>query len=372
MVTGKQYQLSPRASDNTEFDNSRAVSVRDFKILRQKTSEDGANLQAQITVNAEEIALRATKTYVDGQDANLESAITVNAEAITLRATKTYVDGIKANLEASITVNADAIALKASQSDLNSLGTRVTTAESTLTVHADQIATKVSTTDLDTMLTNYSTITQTATSISTYVGSYAYSKGEVDTTLGSYSTITQTAAQIATRVATTDYNGNEIASRINQSATTIQLDASKINLNGFVTLTNLTDGATTISGANIKTGNISATSVTIGGWSLSSSQIYKGAIKLDSANERIYLNSSAFLYAYADTSFIGVSGGLVASAHIGGTYFGATSGSKYAEYNTSNIVCRDGSTPVALQMNGSNIITRANFSLSGTTLTITM
>lgn len=341
MVNGKQYQLSPQSAENTEFDNSRAVSVRDFKILRQRTAEDGAKLQAQITVNADEIALRATKTYVDGQDANLESAITVNAEAITLRATKTYVDGIKANLEASITVNANAIALKASQSDLTDLGTRVTTAESTLTVQADQIATKVSTTDLNTMLTNYSTITQTAT-------------------------------QIATRVATTDYNGNEIASRINQSATTIQLDASKINLNGFVTLTNLTDGATTISGANIKTGNISATSVTIGGWSLNSSQIYKGAIKLDSANERIYLNSAAYLYAYTGTTYVGLSGGLIADGTIQGTSVSSNAAPYNTTYGATNIVSKYNALDHPLTLNGSKIITAASFSLSGTTLTITM
>lgn len=341
----KQIHLAPQTAEEDAYAPSSAISTREFKILRKRVAEDKAQLLAQITVTADQIQLMASKTYVDG---------------------------IKANLEASITVNAEAITLKASQSELNSLGNRVTTAESTLTIQAGEIATKVSTTDLNSALTNYSTITQTSTAISTYVGTNVYTKDEINTTLGSYSTITQTAASIATRVATTDYNGNTIASLINQTATTIQISAEKLNLNGFVTLTNLTDGATTISGANIKTGNISATSVTIGGWRLSSSQIYKGAIKLDSANERIYLNSSAFLYAYADTSFIGVSGGLVASAHIGGTYFGATSGSKYAEYNTSNIVCRDGANPVALQMNGSNIITRANFSLSGTTLTITM
>ena len=221
MVTGKQYQLSPQSAENTEFDTSRAVSVRDFKILRQRTAEDGAKLQAQITVNSDEIALRATKTYVDGQDSNLQSQITVNANAIIL---------------------------KASQTDLSSLGTRVTTAESTLTVQAGQIATRVSTTDLATTLTNYSTITQTANAI-------------------------------ATRVATTDYNGNTIASLINQTATTIQISAAKVNLNGFVTVTALnTAGQTTINGANISTGTIRADRLLVG-------------TSLGGAN-RIFLNNS--------------------------------------------------------------------------------
>lgn len=97
-----------------------------------------------------------------------------------------------------------------------------------LEILGDQIQLKVSQTDLDTQLTNYSTITQTAT-------------------------------QIATRVATTDYNGNTIASLINQTATTIQISASKINLSGYVTVTNLsTSGQTTINGDNITTGTLNA------------------------------------------------------------------------------------------------------------------
>ena len=40
---------------------------------------------------------------------------------------------------------------------------------------------------------------------------------------------------IATKVSETDFNGNTIASKINQSATTIQIEASKINLKGAVT-----------------------------------------------------------------------------------------------------------------------------------------
>lgn len=339
----KQIHLAPQTAEEDAYTPSSAVSSREFKILRKRVSEDKAELLAQITVNADQIQLMASKTYVDG---------------------------IKANLEASITVNAEAIALKASQTELNSVGDRVTTAESTLTLQANQIATKVSTTDLNTMLTNYSTITQTSTAISTYVGTNVYTKDEINTTLGSYSTITQTATSIATRVATTDYNGNTIASLINQTATTIQISAEKLNLNGFVTLTNLTDGATTISGANIRTGSISATAVTIGGWRINSTQIHKGAIVLDSADERIYLNPSAFLFAHGNTGAVGVSGSLLASGSLGGSLFGATSGSFYAGYTPTNIECRDGGIVTPLKMNGNNILTSANFSLSGTTLTI--
>lgn len=101
-----------------------------------------------------------------------------------------YFDGRIESVESSIDVIAGTVALKASvqyvdqqignvYSEVNELDSRIQSAESQLTVQANQIATKVS-----------------------------------------YS----------------DYNGNEIASRINQTATTIKIQASKINLVGAVSV----------------------------------------------------------------------------------------------------------------------------------------
>lgn len=53
------------------------------------------------------------------------------------------------------------------------------------------------------------------------------------------SSITQNANNIALKVSQTDYNGNTIASLINQSATTIDIQASKINLTGAVSFYDL-------------------------------------------------------------------------------------------------------------------------------------
>jgi phage minor structural protein len=72
-------------------------------------------------------------------------------------------------------------------------------------------------------------------------------------------TLTIHANEINQRVTYTDYNGNEIASRINQTATTIKIEASKVELSGYVTFTNLsTPGQTIIDGTNIKTGTLDA------------------------------------------------------------------------------------------------------------------
>jgi hypothetical protein len=59
---------------------------------------------------------------------------------------------------------------------------------------------------------------------------------------------------------------NGVISAINQTAEQITIDASKVNLNGYVTITNLaTPGATIIDGGNITTGTMSADRI-FGGW----------------------------------------------------------------------------------------------------------
>jgi hypothetical protein len=59
---------------------------------------------------------------------------------------------------------------------------------------------------------------------------------------------------------------NGVISAINQTAEQITIEASKVNLNGYVTITNLaTPGATIIDGGNITTGTMSADRI-FGGW----------------------------------------------------------------------------------------------------------
>lgn len=75
------------------------------------------------------------------------------------------------------------------------------------------------------------------------------------------STILQQADQISLRV-----QKDGIISAINQTAETVKINAGKVNLTGYVTMTNLaTAGQTTINGANIKTGTISADRIDVNG-----------------------------------------------------------------------------------------------------------
>lgn len=84
-----------------------------------------------------------------------------------------------------------------------------------------------------------------------------YTKGETETRIKSE--ITQTANQINLEVSK-KVGKDEVISRINQSAEAITIQAKKVNLNGYVTLTNLsTEGQTSINGGNLKTGVIRST-----------------------------------------------------------------------------------------------------------------
>ena len=191
----KQIHLAPQTAEEDAYNSSSAVSSREFKILRKRVSEDKAELLAQINVTADEIALKASKTYVDGQVSSLQSQITVNA------------------------------------------------------------------------------------------------------------------GNIALKVSSTDYNGNTIASLINQTATTIAISASKINLTGYITATNLaTAGQTTINGGNITTGTMSADRIyggTINGsvvnvTNLNASNITAGSLSVGRLQVGTSLGNAGKIYFGAD------------------------------------------------------------------------
>ena len=76
------------------------------------------------------------------------------------------------------------------------------------------------------------------------------------TTVEMNSAISQSADSISSKVSKTYVGKSSIISEINQSAEKVTISASKINLHGYVTVGNLKDGSTAISGNNIKTGTL--------------------------------------------------------------------------------------------------------------------
>ena len=151
------------------------------------------------------------------------------------------VDAAQAALQTQITQNASAIELKASQTSVDNLSGRMTTAESNISTNATNISSKVS---------------------------------------------------------QTDYTGAKIASLINQSASTVQIEAEHIELDGNVVMkSNLTDGTTTISGANIKTGTISADRI-------DAANLQVQAAKIQGSLDASHINLCGTMPVYQDdTSF---------------------------------------------------------------------
>lgn len=91
-------------------------------------------------------------------------------------------------------------------------------------------------------------------------------------------------------------SSNEIISCINQTAESIKISASKINLTGYVTVTNLsTAGQTIINGGNIKTGTITGVTisgVTLNGVTLNASNTVTIGTTSSGANPTIILKNS--------------------------------------------------------------------------------
>lgn len=102
------------------------------------------------------------------------------------------------------------------------------------------------------------------------------------------SSISQLNSSISSKVSSSDYNGNNLVSMINKSASKINMSALNINLSGYITATNLaTAGSTTINGANITTGTLTADKISGGtltlGGSTTGIEIVKNASGLEVA-----------------------------------------------------------------------------------------
>lgn len=158
---------------------------------------------------------------------------------------------------------------------------------------------------------------------------------------------------------------NEIISKINQTAESIQIQASRVDLAGYVTFTNLsTSGQTTINGGNITTGtidasvvsvtNLNASNITSG--TMSASKISGGTLTLGGANNTdgtmTVKDANGVTAATVDNTGITVNG----TQAIGGTDMPTT------------LVLSDGS--IVSQTNGENSFKVGRNSLGGGFLSI--
>lgn len=120
-------------------------------------------------------------------------------------------------------------------------------------LYVQLMAKNIYTTQFYTKAETNSLIDQTASSIT--LG--------VNQTLSNYSTTNEMNSAITLKaneinsVVATKVGNDEVISKINQSAEQVTINANKVNLQGYVTATDLSgSGTTTINGSNITTGNI--------------------------------------------------------------------------------------------------------------------
>lgn len=203
------------------------------------------------------------KKRVEGTTAPTDTSVIWIDTSVTPKLPKVYIGGSWQKLAPTTASEVGA----PSTSSFNSLATRVTNAESSITQNATSITSKVSKTYVDNEIYR--------------VDGDIYDLGQ--RTSSAESTISQQASQISLRVKTEDYTGNTLVSMINQSATTIDIAASKINLIGAVSvLSDISGNLGTITAGSL---NLS-TNATIGNY------LYLGNLSTGT-EKRIYFNSAA-------------------------------------------------------------------------------
>lgn len=214
-----------------------------------------------ITLAVEEFAGEVLKAYgkieitaseIRQEVADVENGL-YGTISLTASEIRSEVADVKSGLSSQITQTADSIRMEVN-SEIKRVDGRIDTANSSITQTASSIRSEVATSvsTLDGKITSAnSSITQLSNRIdlkaeTTVVSNLGSRVNSVEFNLDSAN------AEISQKVSQTNYNGNTIASLINQTATTIDIQASKINLTGAVTV--LSD----ISGklGNITTGNI--------------------------------------------------------------------------------------------------------------------
>lgn len=140
--------------------------------------------------------------------------------------------------------------------------------------------------------------------------------------------ITVQAGQISSKVSSSDYTGTKVVSLINQTASSVKIEAKNINLSGAVTVTDLANGAVTeakiatnaVSAAKILSGAVTAVKISDGAVTankvaanaINASKIVSGSItttQLNVSNVQAGIVTAARVNALAITSLGAVTAG---------------------------------------------------------------
>ena len=241
----------PEVGSQTISDTTRRTMAKVDKANQKITLLTEASGEQGQKISQLEVSLDGIRTEVSEVSNTANGAMT---KATTVEQT---VDGLKvqvteANGKADkADKNASAAVTKANELEITVDGydARITAAEG----KADNAVTK--TTELSATVNGISsTVTQVQSDLSAAEGNIATNT----------SSITQLSNEIDLKVSKTDYTGEEIVSKINLAPDNIVISSPHIDLSGTVTVSSLADGTTTIDGACIKTGSISANRISGG------------------------------------------------------------------------------------------------------------
>ncbi|PJO40080.1 phage tail protein [Lysinibacillus xylanilyticus] len=262
------------------------------RILSKKTKRDYSNSEVEIgNTQAKSIvdALLNQHATINANDKRYRSKFEQTNDRIDLE-----VEEIDASI-AAIHIRADSITQ--SVTDLNNnLSSRIT---QTATEIRSEITAQVTTinNNIQSVRNDVSAVTQTASQIQSTVTSQQTQISGLGTRMSNAeSNITQNAYQIQSKVSVTDFTGNNVVSMINQSATTIDIQASKINLIGAVNfLSDITGQLGTIYAGTINGVQINSAKIRISDDIDVGNNIRLGANSYGSKSIRF--NSSANIYS---------------------------------------------------------------------------
>ncbi|MFE3573639.1 phage tail spike protein [Lysinibacillus sp. NPDC059133] len=228
------------------------------RILSKKTKRDYSNSEVEVgNTQAKSIvdALLNQHATINANDKRYRSKFEQTNDRIDIE-----VEEIGESI-AEIHYRADSITQ--SVTDLNNnLSSRIT---QTATEIRSEVTAQVTTinNNIQSVRNDVSAVTQTASQIQSTVTSQQTQISGLGTRVSTAeSRITQQADQIESKVSVEDFTGNTVVSKINQTATTISIQASKINLVGAVTFLSDITGrlgtitAGTINGVDIYGANI--------------------------------------------------------------------------------------------------------------------
>ena len=241
----------PEVGSQTISDTTRRTMAKVDKANQKITLLTEASGEQGQKISQLEVSLDGIRTEVSEVSNTANGAMT---KATTVEQT---VDGLKvqvteANGKADkADKNASAAVTKANELEItvNGYDARITAAEN----EASTAVTK--TTELSATVDGISsTVTQVQSDLSAAEGNIATNT----------SSITQLSNEIDLKVSKTDYTGEEIVSKINLAPDNIVISSPHIDLSGTVTVSSLADGTTTIDGACIKTGSVSANRISGG------------------------------------------------------------------------------------------------------------